>query len=110
MIQASFRLVASEDKREEVLNVLSCLKGPAEAQSACRMCCIFQDVGDDHVLTYLVQWDTQDELEAHLRSDRFRRLLPYIDLSEEPPEVSVGRLEHVGGIDFLVSVLSAKTP
>ena len=58
MIQASFRIVAPEDKRREILDVLLCLKGPTEVATGCRACRILQDVEDDHVLTYLVQWDT----------------------------------------------------
>ena len=85
MIQASFRLMAPEGKRNEFLDVLLCLKGPTEALPECRACWICQDVEDDHLLTYMVQWDSQDDLEAHLRSERFRRLLPYIEMSVEPP-------------------------
>ena len=110
MIQASFRLMAPEGKRNEFLDVLLCLKGPTEALPECRACWICQDVEDDHLLTYMVQWDSQDDLEAHLRSERFRRLLPYIEMSVEPPVVSFDCIEHVRGIEFLVAVLSSKTP
>ncbi len=36
MIQASLRIVVPEEKRGEILGVLSCLKGPAEGSTACR--------------------------------------------------------------------------
>ena len=107
MIQASFRIVAPEDKRQEILDVLLCLKGPTEMATGCRACRILQDVEDDRVLTYLVQWDTQDEIEEHLRSERFRRLLPYIDMSLEPPEVAFSTIDKIQGIEFLIDVLSS---
>ena len=109
MIQATFRLVAPKGKRKEFLDVLLCLKGPTEALEECLACWICQDVENDHTLTYLVQWETQDDLESHLRSERFRRLLPYIEMSVEPPVVGFGSLEHVRGIEFLVELLSSKT-
>jgi quinol monooxygenase YgiN len=109
MIQASFRLIAPRGKRQEFLDVLLYLKGPTEALAECRACWICQDVTNDHALIYLVQWDTQEDLESHLRSERFRRLLPYIEMSVEPPAVTFGSIEHVRGIEFLVQVLSAKT-
>lgn len=108
MIQATIRLVAPEGKRQEVLDVLLCLKGPIEALAECQGCWICQDVANDHALTYLAQWDTQDDLEMHLRSERFRRLLPYIEMSVEPPAVSFGNIEHIRGIEFLVEVLSSE--
>ncbi len=108
MIQASLRIVVPQGKRTEILGVLSCLKGPAEGTSACRACRIFQDADDTNVLTYIVTWETQEDLEEHLRSDRFRRLLPYIELSREPPEVEFSTIGRVRGIEFMVEVLSSK--
>ena len=110
MIQASLRIVAPERKREEILGVLSCLKGPTEVTGGCRGCRIFQDAEDKNVLTYLVTWETQEALEEHLRSDRFRRLLPYIEMSREPPEVAFSSIDQVRGIEFMVAVLSPETP
>jgi quinol monooxygenase YgiN len=107
MIQASFRIVSPENKRDEVLQVLLSLKGPTEVARGCRACRILQDAVDDHVITYLVQWDTQDEIEEHLRSERFRRLLPYIEMSLEPPQVEFSTIDRVRGIEFLVAVLTA---
>ena len=107
MIQASFRIVAPEGKREEILDVLLCLKGPTEVARGCRACRILQDVEDDHLLTYLVRWDTRAEIEDHLRSERFRRLVPYIEMSLEPPEVNFSTIDKIEGIEFLIDVLSS---
>jgi len=108
MIQASFRLVAPAGKRKEFLDVLLHLRGPTEAFAECRACWIYQDATNDHVLTYLVQWDGQEDLEAHLRSERFRRLLPFIEISAEPPEVDFSTIDEIRGIEFLVAVLGSE--
>ena len=109
MIQAAVRLVAPEGKLQEFRDVLLHLKGPTESFPECRACWICQYITNDHALCYLVQWDSQENLEAHLRSERFRRLLPYIELSVEPPVVSFGSVERIRGIEFLVDLLSART-
>jgi quinol monooxygenase YgiN len=110
MIQGSFRIVAPEDKRQEILDVLLCLKGPTEMARGCRACRILQDAEDHRVLTYLVQWDTEQEIEEHLRSGRFRRLLPYIEMSMEPPEVVFSTIDKIRGIEFLVATISSELP
>ena len=109
MIQAFFRIVVPEDKREEALGVLLCLKGPTEVAKGCRGCWILQDAEDNRALTYLVQWDRQEDLEEHLRSERFRRLLPYIELSVEPPHVAFATVDQIRGIEFLVAALDSRT-
>lgn len=110
MIQASFRIVAPEGKRDEVLDILLRLKGPTEVAKGCRSCRVMQDVEDDRSLTYVVQWNTEAEVEEHLRSERFRRLLPYIELSTEPPEVDFSTIDRVRGIEFLVAAMGSPVP
>lgn len=110
MIQASFRIVAPAEKRDELVDVLLRLKGPTEVARGCRACQVLQDVEDDRVLTYLVRWDTQEEIEEHLRSERFRRLLPYIEMSVEPPQVDFSTIDEIRGVEFLIAALSTTLP
>jgi hypothetical protein len=65
---------------------------------------------DQGPLTYLVRWHTREQLEEHLRDERFRKLLPYIEMSIEPPEVEVGTFDPIGGIDYLVSLMGPTSP
>ena len=108
MIQASLRIVAPAGKHAELLDVLRCLKGPTECSRGCHVCRILQDAEEEDAITYLVQWDTQGDLEEHFRSERFRRLLPYIELSVEPPEIEVSAVDRMGGIEFLVAALGPR--
>ena len=109
MLQAILRLVAPPGKREEFLDVLLCLKGPTEVLDGCYACWVGQDAENDHALTYFVQWSGPESLAAHFRSERFRRLLPYIDMSAEPPQIDISAAERIGGIDFLLKTHDART-
>lgn len=106
-MEVSLRLVTPQAKRAEILDVLRTLKGPTEFSKGCRGCCILQDTEDENVLTYLAKWETEDDLTAHLRSERFRRLLPYIEMSTETPEVEIDLVDRIGGLEYLVAMLSA---
>jgi quinol monooxygenase YgiN len=108
MIQASFRIVAPAGKRAEILDVLERLQGPTEVSRGCRACRILQEVEDDHVLYLLLQWESEKDLEAHLRSERFRRLLPYIEMSTEPPQIDFSTIDRVGGVEFLIAALGSQ--
>ena len=107
MYQVSLRFVAPHEKRDEVLNVLRCLIGPTEVARNCLGCRLYCDADDEDVLTYCVLWGERADMEAHFRSARFRGLLPYIELSAEPPVVEVSRLEVVGGMDCIVAAINA---
>lgn len=109
MLQVYLRIVVPHEKRGELLDVLQCLKGPTEVARGCQAYRVLQDVEDENVLTYLVLWDSQEGLEEHFRSERFRRLLPYVEMSMETPEVNISTVDPVGGIEFLVAVLGNST-
>jgi len=105
MIQATFRVVSPGERQQELIEVLSCMKEPTEALDGCRGYQVLQDVNDRRAISWLEWWDCMADLEAHLRSDRFRRLLPYIEMSVAPPEVTVGEIDPVHGMEFIVSTI-----
>lgn len=107
-MQALLRIVIPAEKREEALDVLQCLKRPAEVSGGCRGCWILENPDVHGSLTYLVRWDKRDQLNEHLRSDRFRNLLPYIEMSVEPPEFEVSSINPVGGLGYLVTVMGSE--
>lgn len=104
MLQATYRVVAPEGKREEVVAVLLGLKGPADVSEGCCACRIYQDLDDHNALTCLQLWRSREDLEAHLRSERFRRLIPYIEVSTQRPEVNFSALRKLRSERFLAAV------
>jgi len=106
MIEAFLRVVAPAGKGDEMLEVFRGLKGPTDVTKGCRGCRISRDVEDGAVITYWSQWDSREEIEEYFRSERFRRLLPYIEMSAEPPEVTVCNVVPIGGIEILVAAIA----
>lgn len=108
MIQATFRVVPPGDKQQELIEVLSCMKEPTEALDGCKGYHILQDMDDRRAISWLGRWDCIADLEAHIGSARFRRLLPYIEMSVEPPEVMVGEIDPLYGMEFIVNTIVSK--
>ena len=109
MIQASLRIVPPAEKLWELRNVMRALTGPTEVAKGCFECRVLQDAEGDGGLTYLVQFESMNQMETHLRSWRFRRLLPYIELSVQPPEFEMYSLERIGEIESLIAVLGSES-
>lgn len=105
MVEATVRIVAPEEKRKELLDVLGSLQGPTEATKGCLGCHVLSDVSHESIVFYVVRWDDRRALEDHFRSERFRRLLPYIEMSLEPPQVEVNSLNHIGGLSIILEAL-----
>src|SRR3954468_18216658 len=52
-------------------------------------------------IIYAEQWETEEALHEHIRSELYRRLLSAIELSERPPEVSFYYTNQIRGFELI---------
>lgn len=97
-IVGTVRILPPPNRRAEVLAILRTIQGPLQAQPGCLDCQILEEKGPEEAVVLLERWESQAALEAHLRSDAYRRLLGAIELSRSPPEI---RFDHVAASDGL---------
>ena len=104
MIQASLRIVAPPERRDEIVQTFRSLLEPTGVKRGCLGCRLYQDVTDDNALTYVEEWETREDFERHLRSDQYRKHLALIDLSTSPPELRFYTISETCGLEYLASV------
>jgi quinol monooxygenase YgiN len=92
MVVGTLRIPLSADRRSQVLEVLRSIQGPVLAQPGCTGCVIYEEQSPEDAVVLVERWDSEAALEAHIRSESYRRILGAIELSGGPPEV---RFEHV---------------
>jgi len=92
MIIGTVRILPPPDRHAAVLEVLQSVQGRVRAQPGCAACDIFDEHGPEPAIVLLERWETDEALEAHLRSEMYRRILGAIELSGGRPDV---RFEHV---------------
>ena len=101
MIIGTVRILPPPDRHAAVLEVLRSVQGPMRAQPGCAACDIYEEQGPEPALVFVERWETDATLEAHLRSDMYRRILGAMELSSDKPEI---RFEHVStseGIELI---------
>ena len=99
MIVGTLTILPAPHRRAEVLEVLRSIQGPVLAQPGCAACHIYEEHGPQPAVVLVERWETDAALEAHLRSDAYRRVLAAIELSGGPPEVSFDYVSTTEGID-----------
>jgi quinol monooxygenase YgiN len=71
------------------------------AQPGCAACDIYDEQGPEAAIVFVERWESDAALDAHLRSEAYRRVLAAIELSGGRPEI---RFEHVSvseGIELI---------
>ena len=86
-VLAHLRMVVPLDKRNDVIKTLRSIVGPTRAEPGCISCHLNQDVENANVLNYVEEWRSKEDLNRHIRSDQYRKVMAAIDEATDPPEV-----------------------
>src|SRR5262245_39792388 len=104
MILVTLSIVALPGRREEMIEVFWQLLGPVGVEPGCRACRLYQEVGNGETLLYVEEWETQEQLEHHMRSSRYERLLAIMEASAHPPVLRYYSVSAARGLDYLEAV------
>jgi quinol monooxygenase YgiN len=101
MIVGTLRILPARHRRAEVLEIFEAIQGPVAAQPGCVACHVYQEPLPAQAIVLVERWQSQAALEAHLRSELYRRILGAIELSGGPPEVCFDYVSATEGMDLI---------
>ena len=79
--------------------------GPTQAQPDCLYCEMFGSTQDDDTLLLLEKWKSQEDLEQHIKSDEFRKVMAAMDSACEPPEINFYETDSPEGMELIEKIL-----
>jgi quinol monooxygenase YgiN len=99
MILVIIRMKVLPEKRMELSQAITSLIGPIRTEKGCLRCDFCRSMEDENELHILEEWNTRENLNSHLKSDRFRVLRGAMSLLQEPCEmvfytVAAGKRRH----------------
>ncbi len=87
------------EKRLELSQTIASLSRAILMEKGCQRCDFCQSIEDENRLLLLEEWDTQESLIAHLKSEHFRVLRGAMSLLQEPCEMTFHTLSHPEGVE-----------
>ncbi len=107
MVLATIRLMIPPQKRDEALKILKSAAVQCGVTPSCLSCHIYADVQEENVLMFEQGWRSQEDLERHLRSDEYYRVLLVMEMALEQPEI---RFDTISGSTGIETVEKARNP
>ncbi|MFH2043680.1 MAG: antibiotic biosynthesis monooxygenase family protein [Pseudomonadota bacterium] len=86
MILVTTRMKVHSEKRMELSQTITSLSGSIRMEKGCRRCDFFQSIEDENRLFLLEEWDTRENLMAHLNSEHYKVLEGAMILLKKPYE------------------------
>jgi quinol monooxygenase YgiN len=67
---------------------------------------LYQDIEDPNALTLVEEWESRTDLDKHIRSSEYKKVLAAMDLSDQPPEIKFNDILKTDGMELIEEVLA----
>jgi quinol monooxygenase YgiN len=104
MILANLKMNTLPEKRREFLQTLQSVSTLIRNEKGCLSCNAFQDLENENSFCLIDTWETRDDLDQHIQSDRFAVLLGTKTLLSRPMEVAIHEVSATGGMEAVEAV------
>lgn len=99
MIDATIKMTVPAGKRKEVLQTVKAILGPIRREQGCISCNCYVDVEDENIVFFKEEWQTREDLDSHLRSDRFGVLIGAMSLLTVEPDIRFTTSVSIAGAE-----------
>ena len=109
MITSTIRITASEHADGEIVRVLRSLIEPTRVETGCISCGLYKDLHDPTIIIWVEEWNTQDDLERHLRSPQYKKILAAFDMSDSQPDMRFNTVVKTKGMRLVAEARGIET-
>jgi len=104
MIISFLKLKPIPEKHQAVLDILGYVKERLQMKRGCLESSIFQECDSDPMILYLEAWQSKMDMDRHIESDVYLRLLNAMDLCREEPAISFHEVSETKGMDWIAAL------
>ena len=106
MIIAAIRMVIHPDKQSEFVKTVRGALEPMRYEPGCKSVRLYEDLVKENTFTFLEMWETEEDLQDHIRTEDFRMILQMMDMSSmEAPEIEFHKVEETSGMETIGAAL-----
>lgn len=103
MVQMNVRLLTEEKRMRALLQGLRLIARSSRLDRGCLRSGIFEDASDSALVHYIEEWESAEEMERHIRSERFTRLLALAEEVLASPEFEFRFISEVRGLEYVAA-------
>ncbi len=106
VIMIIFRIAMNvrPEKRKEIMQTLLSMIEPTHQEKGCLSYHVFQNIEDENSVSIIGEWETREDLDRHMRSDKFGILLRTKSLLKEKQGILIHTISHSEGMEDVNTV------
>ena len=92
------------ERRQAILDILRFVKERAQMKRGCLESGIYQECDEVPTILYLEQWGSKEEMDRHIQSDLYLRILNTMDLCGEEPDTFFHEVADTKGLELVAEL------
>jgi quinol monooxygenase YgiN len=92
------------EKQSEAIEILGSMIEETQFEPGCVSCRLYRDVEDARVIMFEELWASDEDVQRHLQSEKYHRVLLVVEMAAEPPEIRFDTIAHSTGVESIEQV------
>ncbi len=101
MVRSTIRMVIPLNRQSEALEILGSTTEQVQFEPGCISSRFYRGMEDGREIMVEELWESDEDMQRHLRSDKYHRVLLVIEMAEEPPEIRFDTISHSSGVETI---------
>ena len=99
----------SAKQRSQVIEILRSVQDLTRPAAGCAGCWVSEEEILHNHVRYVEQWESEEAMHDHIRSDLYHRVLTAMELSKHPPEVHFYYTSNTKGFELVEKLRNQST-
>ena len=104
MVRSTIRMYISPKKLNEALEILGSSIEQTQFEPGCISCRLYRDAQEEGLVMLEELWSSDTDMQRHLRSDKYHKLLLVVEMAAESPEIRFDGIAHSSGLETIEKV------
>jgi len=99
MVRSIIRMLIPLEKQSEALEILGSMTEQTQFEPGCVSCRLYRAVEDARAIMFEELWASDEDVQRHLRSDKYYKVLLVVEMAAEPPEIRFDTIALSMGVE-----------
>jgi quinol monooxygenase YgiN len=109
MLRSTIRIFIPPGKQSNALEILTSVSEQTQFEPGCVCSRLYRDVTDSRVTLLEELWLTFEDLQRHLRSEKYRNILLVLEMAAEPPDIRFDKIAQTSGMETIEQARMQRT-
>lgn len=100
-VRSTIRMLIPLSRQSEALEILGNVRSQIQFEPNCISARLYRGVNEARAIMVEELWESYQDIQRHLRSDAYRRLLMVIEMAEEPPDIRFDTIVNSSGVEVI---------